>query len=373
MTILKYTGTTDPYFETTVTGQPRVWHAGTRKDVPSGDVAALLATGLFVNADSPDVLTPAQVAQTQALVSDAGNVPALLALLAGGGAGPAQTFANALATVAADAGKTTRITDIGRPGAGTLMISDGVSLAPIGSSAPLMRSTMPMVMPPNLTVAANGALTLSVALPAVYNSPSSGNGGCYMYFLAGQVYSGSPAGWYYVSMSSTTIGTVYNNLHTGGWPRPPAVPAGLVTASVGATSSDFGNYRTALSVTLPGGAMGKHGRLRDRLTLLANASGGASRFAQASLAGFAFHTATISTTGVYSSPIGEVVNMGQANRQQTTTNNSGSGLSGELSSYTPVTNTIDTSADQAVSIALRNSSGSDYLIMLAGEMELVGG
>jgi hypothetical protein len=54
-TQLKYIGSIDPYFETTVTGASVVWHKGAAKPVPDANVGLLMATGLFAYADSTPV------------------------------------------------------------------------------------------------------------------------------------------------------------------------------------------------------------------------------------------------------------------------------------------------------------------------------
>lgn len=44
---VRYIGTTDPYFETVVTGKPGKWNRGDTGEVPDADAALLVATGLF--------------------------------------------------------------------------------------------------------------------------------------------------------------------------------------------------------------------------------------------------------------------------------------------------------------------------------------
>ena len=53
-TQLRYIGTTNPLFETAITGKPSMWRPGRTSDVPDADVPALLASGLFEGVDLRD-------------------------------------------------------------------------------------------------------------------------------------------------------------------------------------------------------------------------------------------------------------------------------------------------------------------------------
>lgn len=75
---------------------------------------------------------------------------------------------------------------------------------------------------PSGTVAADGTITLGTALPAVLP------GGAWMYLPAG-AFSVAPAGWYWVVMSSATVGTVFAG--QGG-----AAVVGSASAYTGVTS-----------------------------------------------------------------------------------------------------------------------------------------
>jgi hypothetical protein len=67
----------------------------------------------------------------------------------------------------------------------------------------LAASKLPSIFPSGGTIAASGVVTLTTALQRVY-------GPCWMYFPAGAVVGGA-AGLYYVNMTSTTVGQVYND------------------------------------------------------------------------------------------------------------------------------------------------------------------
>lgn len=55
-TSIKYIGTLDPYFEIGVTGKQGVWHRGQISAVPDGDAALLIASKVFMRAESPQAL-----------------------------------------------------------------------------------------------------------------------------------------------------------------------------------------------------------------------------------------------------------------------------------------------------------------------------
>jgi hypothetical protein len=97
-------------------------------------------------------------------------------------------------------------------------------------------------------MAANGAVTLGTALSAIYSF------GLWLYFPSGAVYAGSAAGLYWCVMSSTTVGTVYNNIHIPGTnsPDPPTSPTAVVAAGPGAYTGATSEI-TVWSYTMPRG------------------------------------------------------------------------------------------------------------------------
>lgn len=123
-----------------------------------------------------------------------------------------------------------------------------------GGSYTLFSNGIAMIVPSSGSIADNGALTLTTALPNAYAN-------CYMYFPADAIEAGSAAGLYYVQMSSTTAGTIFNNTYTSGRPTIPASPTAFATTGSGAYTQTTAADLTLLSFTLPGGAMGPHGRV----------------------------------------------------------------------------------------------------------------
>ena len=149
----------------------------------------------------------------------------------------------------------------------TTNLAGAVAWAPPGNSPGLDRNAyrVPLILPqwavptgiaPSGTVGANGAVTLGTALAAAYSGM-----GLYLYFPAGAVYSGSPAGSYWVVMSNTTAGTVYCNLQ-GALPIAPATAALLPVIDAGpGVYTGATTVITLATLTVPGGIMGANGQL----------------------------------------------------------------------------------------------------------------
>lgn len=117
------------------------------------------------------------------------------------------------------------------------------------------QSSVPVGIAPTGAVAANGALTLGTALPATYSS------GIWLYLPAAAAYTLSPAGIYWCVMTSTTEGTIYNNLLTG----VPTIPTSLtaIVDARGSTAYTGATTEVALiTVAVPGGVVGANGSIK---------------------------------------------------------------------------------------------------------------
>lgn len=137
---------------------------------------------------------------------------------------------------------------------GSLWYNNGTRILPVSGEVLLASQAIPIVIPSSGSIGNNGALSGITAL--VYAYPN-----CYMRFPANAISAGSPAGFYYVEMLSTTTGTIYNNVHDGlSLPIIPAAPTPFVTTGPGAYTQSVLEF-TVFSCTIPGGILGKNGYL----------------------------------------------------------------------------------------------------------------
>jgi len=194
----------------------------------------------------------------------------------------------------------------------------------------LCQVAIPLIKPSSGTLTAAGALSAIVALPGTY-SP-----GCWMYFPANAVATVSPAGTYWVVMSSTTAGTVYQNLLVG-IPTilPPAVwiPCTSASSYTQVVTSD-----TVMSVPVPG-TMGPNGFL-DVYCNASNDLAAGTKNGACNLGG-AMSMATFSQTTVnaYTPSWRRIANRGVTNVQV-----AGSGVGIVAAAGVPVLGNLDTTA-----------------------------
>jgi len=129
----------------------------------------------------------------------------------------------------------------------------------------------PVLITPSGTMAANGAVTFDTAI--VLSSGGPITDGLWAYFPAGAVYAGSAAGFYWMTMSSTTAGTVYDTMYEPGVTsgERPSSPTAISAAGPGAYTGETATIVVA-SATLPGGALGLNGSLRVTQAVAANNS-----------------------------------------------------------------------------------------------------
>lgn len=121
---------------------------------------------------------------------------------------------------------------------------------------PPYQNAIPCILPSSGTIGNNGALSALTALPTTYTS-------AYLYFPVDTIAAGVAAGLYYCVMSSTTAGTIYNNVYDpslGVLPTIPASPTAFVTTGPGAYTQTTGSVISLVGYTIPGGSMGANGR-----------------------------------------------------------------------------------------------------------------
>ncbi len=200
--------------------------------------------------------------------------------------GQPTTFAN-LPAASGYSGQTLYVSDVGT--GGSYWTSNGTQWSLVGGVANLYQVGLPVGLPPSGTLASNGALTLGTALDQIYPS-------IYFYMPAG-VFTGSAAGMYYASCSSTTVCTLYQNQYTSGVPN---VPTNLIpiTTGAGAYTQTTATYITVMSFTMPAGVMGTTGSIMGKF--LATADNNANLKIIAPLGGFGTQSGNVQLTAVNS-------------------------------------------------------------------------
>lgn len=260
---------------------------------------------------------------------------------------PSATYATLPAASAVPVGYRVRATDIGIA-PGMMLVCDGTRWIPDGVQV-LARSTIPFIWAPTGTMANNGAVTLGTALPTTY-------AGAYMLFPASAIVSGSAAGWYWVVMSSTTVGTVKNNTYTSGIPTIPASPIAFSTTGPGAFTG-ITAQTNSVSPTLPGKLNGLQGTVNALLgwSMTNSANTKTTTFL---LGGSTVHAVnTTSTAGA--DQLFSFTNDNSAAAQVGSTGSYGVGSNGSGALRT----TVDTSTDQTMAIAGTRGTATEYLIL----------
>lgn len=212
----------------------------------------------------------------------------------------------------------------------------------------LAQSAIPFVLPSSGSIANNGALSGITALQTTYS------GGCWMYFPAGAISAGSSAGWYWTVMSSTTAGTIYNSTYTSGGNFVGTATAFATTgpgAYVQSTSEIIGP-----SLTVPGRSLGPNGSLRigSHFSYSNNANNKTFRHR---LGGTSFQSGN-ATTNVGLGVLTHIFNKNSASVQHSVNGNNGAY---SVSAGQVVFGTVNTDADQSVSIGLQLAVATDFL------------
>lgn len=154
------------------------------------------------------------------------------------------TFATLPAVATATLGQRYFVSDVGK--SGSWWISNGTSWVPLNGNVTMVTSAYPFILPTSGSVAVTtGVITLSTALDNIYSN-------AYMYFPA-NTFTGSTAGFYYVTMSSTTVGLMYSTKYTSGLPVTPTSPS-LITTGAGAYTQTTGSV-AGQSFSILGGLM----------------------------------------------------------------------------------------------------------------------
>lgn len=235
----------------------------------------------------------------------------------------------------------------------------------IGTSKPalnaLLASGIAMLLPSSGSVAANGALTLTTAIPLA----GGYFWGCYMYFPAGAVFAGSAAGMYFVKMSSATLGTIYADRYTSGNPIIPSAPTPIVAAGPGAYTQSTSAI-DLVRLTIQAGSMGPNGRLLIQPAFVfpnnANNKTMSVYFGGSVLFGKTRTTATQET------PMVDLRNRGVQTRQFSAWATSGGPAAASTAGV--VNLAIDTTADTSLIMRGQLADAADYIILESQSVDM---
>ena len=225
----------------------------------------------------------------------------------------------------------------------------------------LAQSGIPMILPGSGTIGNNGALTLGTALFPANNYPLS----AFAYFPTGALFAGSVAGIYYTVLSSSTTGTVYQNLYAGGAPVIPAAPLAWATTGPGAYVQTVGVTIPMISTTVAGGSMGTNGSIRTSGSF--NATSNANSKVYFNMFGGASVQGANVTTSTFLGLMSFVRNRGVANKQVVLNGSYGDVQTAGNINYVAV----NTLVDQVTSIGLQLTVATDNALIEGFTQELL--
>lgn len=223
-------------------------------------------------------------------------------------------------------------------------------LSPAGSRTLIAQSGVAVIAPAAGTFGNNGALSaLPVAMPKIYAN-------AWIFLQAGKIYAGSAAGIYFVKMSSTTAGTVYNiTLPVGKAPYVPTLIEQASNTFVCTGAGAFtGNVATDvfISIPVPGGLLGANGALFITANFSGNGAGNPTAsvgFGAAGDAATELHKLALGTNLELNYDVA-YRNQGVETSQYTTslTSQEGTGIVAAAGQYP----TVDTAATQYVNLGM---------------------
>lgn len=219
---------------------------------------------------------------------------------------------------------------------------------------------LPVILPSSGSMANNGAITLTTALPAVYAA-------CYLYLPANAISTGSAAGLYYTQMSSTTVGTVFNNVYTTGHPSQPAAPTAFVTTGPGAYTQTTGAALALLTTTVPASLMALNGVVNVAPIFL-YPNNGNNKILGVTFGAASAYAAT-RTTSTQDTPLLDIRNCGVANKNVSGWAVSGTPQTASTSGITEMT--VDTTADVLLTHTARLATATDYVVLRGTEVTVV--
>lgn len=269
------------------------------------------------------------------------------------------TWAQTLALTGQVAGNKVIVSDLGNPAYSIWTYNGTYWTNP--NPVMLAQSALPIIYPSSGTIGNNGALTLTTALPSTFEA-------AFMYFPANAIAAGVAAGLYYVVMSSTTVGVIYNNTFpSSGIAEIPASPTAFVTTGPGAYTQTTASDILVAAIPVQANSMGPRGAVDLQATThcLNNANAKQWKLWSGTLAslGGAGQIGVWADTGLAGNVHRLVMsNRGIATRQSAGVNNGG-GYGG--SSLGPINGTRDTTALSYLLVSANMATATDYMIIAA--------
>lgn len=233
-------------------------------------------------------------------------------------------------------------------GTGVMLTSDGTTWNQYSSIRPLIQTAIPMGVPSTGTLSAAGALSGITAAPSTYAN-------CYMFFPANAIATVSAAGMYFVQMSSTTAGTVFQNTYTSGTPTVPATSALVPCTTASNYTQTTGSALTVLSQTVLGNSLGANGAIvvHNAIWTYNNSAGTKALVIKYSTANIQNGTGT--TTTALLAPVHAIQNRGATNAQFSMPGVQVPGFTATAAVYSA----IDSTADQTLAATINLNTATD--------------
>lgn len=238
------------------------------------------------------------------------------------------------------------------PAPGGTVASNTFSTTSLNSNVETILQTggIPLVAPGSFTANNNGAIVLGTALNTAWPN-------VFMFFKAGDIAAGVPAAdsWLYVTMSTTTAGTAFNNTYTTGIPTIPSSPTAFATTGAGSKTGDTG-IETALQLTLP--ALAAMSKISTEIAVQATNNANVKTVTQV-LSATTTHTFTANSVGRGAARLA-IQNITTAKQD-----NYFDSFSGTVVSVAEAASTVDVSAaGVTLAIKLQRGTATDNLILL---------
>ena len=215
----------------------------------------------------------------------------------------------------------------------------------------IFQTAVPFVIPSSGSIGNNGALSGITALPATITQG-------YFYFPLHAISSTSAAGLYWVVMTNTTTGTIYNNTYTSGQPVVPASPTAFVTTGPGSYTQTTGSAINLVQAVVPGNSIGPDGSFSFLPACSVNANSN-SKYQFMTFGGQQIVNYGLSTLGYGETPR-NLINRGATNIQVAENQlYYGYGYQNQL----PVAFAIDTTANQTAVCQLQIQTATDWAVL----------